>query len=105
MKNHPRTIALVFMERDTIKRTAHVLIVVAVALMIIYTAFLSRTIFAVVSRRTTESETKMLSAHIAELEVSYLKKTSEIDLSMARALGFQDTGVVTFATRTKTALR
>ena len=61
--------------------------------VIVYTYFLSVSVYTVIERRSAETATTRLSAKISILESEYSTLDKKINLDLAHAQGFVDIGV------------
>ena len=59
-------------------------------MLVAYVYFLSISVYAVVTRRSAEKETTVLSAKISLLESQYVALDKRINLDLAHAQGFVD---------------
>jgi hypothetical protein len=95
-----KTLAAQFEEHD--RRIFWTLSVLALVALASYLYFLSVSVFAVVSRRSAESEFRSLNARIAQLESTYASLDKEIDLALAHERGFVDIAVPQYLSLGKT---
>ena len=70
----------------------------------LYMFFLGRTIFDLVDRKNLESEIKLASSRISELELEVLEYNSKVTLEKAYDLGFINNADPKFVSRKQTAL-
>ena len=68
------------------------------ALALFYVFLLASMVVNIVERRSLEAEARTLTNEVRNLEVIYLSKTNDIDLTLSHSLGFRETKT-TFATR------
>ncbi|MFA5751336.1 MAG: hypothetical protein WC898_03540 [Candidatus Paceibacterota bacterium] len=61
-----------------------------VLLAILYVAFLGRTVFNIVERKSLENEYRALANEVSELELNYLSVTEKIDLKFSMTRGFKE---------------
>lgn len=67
-------------------------------LAVSYVLILGTMVFNILERRNFEKEERTLSSSVADLELSYLSISNNMDLAFANSLGFKETKT-TFATR------
>jgi hypothetical protein len=75
------------------------------ALMItlsLYVFFVGKTIVNIIHRKAAESEVRSLSAQVSNLEIQYISLAKNIDLDMAKTLGFSESKDTYFAARRST---
>ena len=70
----------------------------------LYMFFLGRTIFDLVDRKNLESEIKLASSRISELELEVLEYNTKVTLEKAYDLGFINNADPKFVSRKQTAL-
>ncbi len=70
----------------------------------LYMFFLGRTIFDLVDRKNVESEIRLTSSRISELELEVLEYNSKVTLEKAYELGFINNADPKFVSRKQTAL-
>lgn len=63
-----------------------------------YVYFLSISVYAVVARKTAESESRVINAHLSQLESSYAEIDRRINLALAHDQGFLDIAVPKYIT-------
>ena len=80
------------------------LILLVVASFSLYMFFLGRTIFDLVDRKNVESEIRLASSRISELELQVLDYNNQVTLQKAYDLGFVNNGDPKFVSRKQTAL-
>ncbi|MFH1608774.1 MAG: hypothetical protein ABH951_02010 [Patescibacteria group bacterium] len=69
------------------------------ALAICYVFVLGNTVFNIVERRSLESNARVISNQVGELELQYLTLSNNIDLAFAESKGFKELNIKKFATR------
>ncbi|MEK7564127.1 MAG: hypothetical protein AAB510_00970 [Patescibacteria group bacterium] len=67
-------------------------------LSFLYILFLGNMVVNIVERRSLESEARTLTTEVANLELSYLAMSNDVDIEMSYALGFKEIKP-SFATR------
>lgn len=70
-----------------------------------YGLFISLATFSVVERISTEKKEKQLSSEIHDMELSYLQKSEQLDVTFAKTIGFIDVLSQNFAPEPSVALR
>ncbi len=60
-------------------------------LSLLYVLFLGNMVVNIVERRSLEAEARALEGEVRGLEVTYLARSSSIDLNLANSLGFRET--------------
>lgn len=68
-------------------------------LMLCYVLFLGNTIFNIVERKTLETGASNLANEVGNLELNYLAKSNNIDLTLASTMGFKEVQNKHFAVR------
>lgn len=68
------------------------------ALALWYVLILGNMVSSIVERRTLETNARTLSNEVADLELTYLSVSNNIDLNLSHSLGFKETKAK-FATR------
>ena len=68
------------------------------ALTILYVFFLGNMVMNIVERRGLETDMRLLSSEVRNLELSYLSLSNHLDLPLSYSLGFKETKA-SFATR------
>lgn len=69
-------------------------------LLFLYVYFVGSTVFNIVGRKSAENEMRALSSSISDMEIEYISLAKNIDLNMAKTLGFNEPKDVYFAART-----
>lgn len=69
-------------------------------LLMMYVYFVGSTVFNIVERKSAESTMRTLSSSISDMEIEYITLAKNIDLTMAKTLGFNEPKDVYFAART-----
>lgn len=75
------------------KRALNILLLSLGALAFVYVLFLGNMVFNIVERKTLESNARVLSNEVGDLELQYLSLSNKIDLTLANSLGFKDTKI------------
>lgn len=70
----------------------------------LYMFFLGRTIFDLVDRKNAESETKVVTSRISDLELQVLEYNNKVTMQKAYELGFVNNNEPQFVSRKTTAL-
>ncbi len=71
---------------------------------VLYGTLVKQTVAHVVSRRTVETETADLSAHVSLLEAQYMTALQSVTLDRAYAMGFSEASPVFFVSRDRDTL-
>ena len=82
------------------RRVAFVMFWAFGLLALCYVMFLGNTIFNIVERKTLEIGALDLSNEVGNLELQYLSMSNNIDLAMANSMGFGETKIKNYETRT-----
>jgi len=82
------------------RRVAFMLFWILGLLALGYILFLGNTIFNIVERKTLEVGALDLSNEVGNLELRYLSMSNNVDLTLASSMGFQETKIKNYATRT-----
>ena len=80
------------------------LILLVILSFSLYMFFLGRTIFDLVDRKNTESEIRLASSRISNLELEVLDYNNKVTLQRAHDLGFVNNNDPKFVSRKQTAL-
>ncbi len=67
-------------------------------LALVYLLILGNMVFNIVARKSLESEARVLSNQVGDLELNYLAISNKVDLILGYSLGFKETAVK-YATR------
>lgn len=59
-------------------------------LAVFYALILGNIVFNIVARKTVETETRVLSSAVSDLELEYLTLSKSVDLEKSYSLGFQE---------------
>jgi hypothetical protein len=95
IKFNNRTITLV---EGSIERNLFVPISFALAMSFaLYLVFVGFTIVNIVDRKNIDSENRILSSKVSELELAYLSESNNVDLDLAYSIGFKDASNAVFA--------
>lgn len=68
-------------------------------LALTYILILGNTVFNIVERRTVEANARAIATEMGELEIEYLRLSSQIDVTLGTSLGFKEVKDKQFATR------
>jgi hypothetical protein len=66
----------------------------------LYSALVCMVVFDTVDRRNIEKETQSLYSRVGKLEADYITRATNINLSFAHSIGFEDASRIKFTTRT-----
>jgi len=97
LKNYAESVSIAhngYLER----RILHFILMSFGALAVIYVLILGNMVFNIAERRTLDTRARALSSEVADLELSYLSLSNEIDLAYSHSLGFKEANAK-FATR------
>ncbi len=101
MKNSKTKIKSSFAMRRSVFFALLFLLVISFSL---YMFFLGRTIFDLVDRKNAESETKVVTSRISDLELEVLDYNNKVTMQKAYELGFVNNNEPQFVSRKTTAL-
>ena len=82
---------------ETRKRFFYLAILVLGLCVCAYLYMVSLTVVNIIERRTAENNIKGFSSRLGTLELEYLSATKNIDLDMAKSLGFKEPSAIGFA--------
>jgi len=102
MKNYATDVNIVN-NNDIERRLLNFLLISFGALAFLYILFLGNMVFNIVERRTLEAEARSLTNEVGGLELNYLSMSSNVDLELSRAMGFEEIKI-NFATRNSKSL-
>jgi len=69
------------------------------ALAVFYVVILGNMVWNIIERKSLESQARALTNEVAQLELSYLSLSSNIDLNFSYALGYKEVANKEFAVR------
>jgi hypothetical protein len=75
---------------DLGKKVLHTLLISLGALALFYVFLLGNLVINVVERRSLETELRALGSEVADLELTYLSMSNEIDATLGRSMGFSE---------------
>lgn len=82
------------------KRMFYFFAVLICILALLYTYFVSATVFNIVERKQFQEKSQLMLSNIGKLQLQYLEKNSKISLELASSLGFQKLDKVYFTSPT-----
>jgi len=84
---------------DLEKRILRMLCFALLSLVVLYSVFLGRIVFNIIARQGYDSDARVLSTRVSNLELQYLSQSDKNDLNSAFALGFKQPSKISYAIR------
>ncbi|MES2023302.1 MAG: hypothetical protein V4439_01335 [Patescibacteria group bacterium] len=63
------------------------------ALVLFYFFLLGNTVFNIVARKSIETNSRVLSSDVGQMELQYIALSNKVNLTLAQSMGFQETKI------------